>query len=341
MRKTIYIGFSFLHHGEHAGYDQIKKYLNYDKVIDCQRDFNFLASIHNKKKFFSKLYRRFVGSRLWWVELKLIFISVFNQKKLAFHIIYGENIFKYLGHFKFGNQIILTLHQPPLFYTQSNQKSFLKNLQNVDKLITMSKDMELYFKSKFPDKEILYIPHGVDTDYFSPAGAKENRILMIGNWLRNFEFASKVFNSLTALNSNISITVITNKENHNYFKDDSIELLSSITDEQLLLEYCKAKVVFLPLTKFTANNASLEALSCGCQVIISTSKENFTDIKESPILFVENDVDKVCDNIINACKSWKIEDGMELRNKVKEKYGWDIIARETRQFITKEITTLK
>lgn len=334
MLKIVYVGFSFLHHGEHSGYDQIRKYLNYDKIIDCQKSFNLMCSIYDKRTLLNRLYRRFFDSRLWWVELKLICMSAFNRNKLVFHIIYGENIFKYLGHFKFGNQIVLTLHQPPSYFTQPNQKSFLKHLQKVDKLITMSEDMEIYFKNNFPGKEVLFIPHGIDTEYFTPDGTKENQILMIGNWLRNFEFASIVFNRLTAVNPLISITVLTNKDNHVHFQDNSIELLSSATDVQLLQLYRKTKVVFLPLAQFTANNALLEAWSCGCQVIIATSQENFTDLSESPVLFIENDVEKVCAYIINTCETWKDEDGIVLRTNVKEKYGWEIIARKTKQFIT-------
>ena len=40
-KKLVYIGFAFSHHkGTHAGYHQIREYLNYDYVVDCQAYFD-------------------------------------------------------------------------------------------------------------------------------------------------------------------------------------------------------------------------------------------------------------------------------------------------------------
>jgi len=335
MFKTIYVGFSFNHHGEHAGYDQIRKYLKYNKIINCQKSFNFISSIYNNNSIFSRIYRRLYDSRLWWIELELILMSAFNRKKLIFHIIYGENIFKYLACFKFGNKIILTLHQPPSYFEEINQRHFLRSLNKVDKLITMSEDMEIYFKEKFPDKEIQYIPHGVDTKYFSPKGLKGDQILMIGNWLRNFEFANLVFKRLTAINPQILITIVTNRENHSIFNNLSVKLLNSISDEELLNLYQTSKVVFLPLKQFTANNALLEAWSCGCQIIISTQQENFLKLNESSILFVENNVEEVCHSIIDTCIHWEVENERKIRENVKQYYSWETIALKTKDFLIK------
>jgi glycosyltransferase involved in cell wall biosynthesis len=333
MKKIIYIGFSFTHHGEHAGYDQIRKYLNYSRYIDCQRSFNLLNSFLNKRSLVSRIYSRIFGYKLWWIEFQLILRSIFSMKNNVFHIIYGENIYKYLGYFKFSNKVILTLHQPPSYFEKRNQKSFLKSLKYVDKIIVMSQDMEDYFKEKFPHKEVLFIPHGVDIDFFKAKGAKDNQILMIGNWLRDFEFASRVFKQLESNKSKISVKVLTNKVNHHHFENNVVELLPSISDEELLQLYQKSKIVFLPLKQFTANNAMLEAGSCGCQVIVATYRENIIEETNSVVSFIEFDENKVSEKLDEVLETWSDDIEKANRNYINRIFSWNTIAIQTEDFI--------
>ncbi|MCY1719087.1 glycosyltransferase [Prolixibacteraceae bacterium Z1-6] len=333
MKKLIYVGFSFSHHGEHTGYDQIRKYVSYEKIINCQKSFNLLQSFLKKRSIATRLYGKVFGGRLWWIEIKLIIISIFNHKGYNFHYIYGENIYRYLGHFKYGNKITLTLHQPPAFYESTNQKKLKKALHRVDKIIVMSKDMESYFKKEFPNIDIKFIPHGVDTKYFKPNTPKHNQILMVGNWLRDFTFASKVFKELENKLQNIQIKIITNKENHKFFIDNKVQCFHSISDNDLLALYQSSKLVFLPLKKFTANNAVLEAQSCGCQVLIATEKENFINEDDSNIRFIENNIEKAFLNISNIVTSWDRTTEERNRKFIRNSLDWKIIGNSTEIFL--------
>jgi len=48
-----------------------------------------------------------------------------------------------------------------------------------------------------------------------------------------------------------------------------VELLTGLSDEQLLEEYRQSWVVLLPLNESTANNSLLEAMACGTPVVVS------------------------------------------------------------------------
>jgi glycosyltransferase involved in cell wall biosynthesis len=48
-----------------------------------------------------------------------------------------------------------------------------------------------------------------------------------------------------------------------------VELVTELSDEQLLEEYRRAWVVLLPLVDATANNALLESMACGVPVVVS------------------------------------------------------------------------
>jgi glycosyltransferase involved in cell wall biosynthesis len=331
-KQLVYVGFAFGHHGKYSGYNQIRDYIGYDRIIDCQKSFDRLDLFRRKRNILTRLYFKLFGSRLWMVELKLIALSLFNPGKFIFHVIYGENLFKYLGLFKRGNEIVLTLHQPPLYF-ESKENQRVRPLLRVDKLIVMSKEMEEYFRRRFPSKPTIFIPHGVNTDYFKPAGEKQNQLLMIGNWLRDFTFASTFFNLVKERSPEIEIIVLTSEQNHFHFNNSLVKLLSNITDDELLKLYQDSKILFLPLTSFTANNALLEACSAGCQVIICTDKSNHIFDKHSPVLFIENDVDIALNHIQRILVTYSSTTAMINRDYVQKNFDWKNIGSQTNVFL--------
>lgn len=335
QRKLFYIGFSFKHHGKYSGYDCIKNYGGYDVKIDCQRSHEFLLTVLNTRGV-RKIYRRIFGTKLWWIELYLIFLSQLNRNKYVFHIIYGENIFYNLGKFKRNNKVVLTLHQPLEFFIKNY--NFLKKLVYVDKIIAMSEELNDFLIAKGLDS--VFVPHGVETSYFKPGQTKKpNSVLMIGSWLRDFEFANKIFEKLLTLDADTSITVVTSHENDSYFSDNRIQLLHKISDHQLLLLYQESIVLFLPLTKFTANNSLLEAMACGCKVIIATNSNNSNSylLNNNPILIGKN-LTKVTETLMNAFKSGEENKTFQ---EVKENYSWEKVGLLTNNLlksVTKIIT---
>lgn len=330
-KQIVYVGFSFNHHGKYSGYNHIRDYLKYDRVIDCQKAFDRICRIRRSNSLISKLYNRLFGARLWLTEFKLILISFLNPNKYIFHIIYGENVYKYLGYFKRGNEVVLTLHQPTEYFKKVEMSKFC-SLRLIDKLIVMSQEMEDYFISRFPEKPIKYIPHGVDTNYFKPLGEKQNQIIMIGNWLRDFNFASLLFTALLNKFPDIKIVVLTNQANHSHFDKAKIKLLSNISDAELLTLYQQSKVLFLPLNRFTANNALLEGASCGCYLIIASDNPTTNYFNDDIMKIYPKDIDVILEKIsiqLNAPQS--IING--LRQKVVEEYSWETTSRKTMDFL--------
>ena len=331
-KQLVYVGFAFSHHGKHSGYNQIREYVNYDKFIDCQKSFDRIGWLRRNRNVLTRLYFKIFGSRLWMVELKLIWLSLFNPAKYIFHIIYGENIYKYLGYFKRKNKIVLTLHQPPSFF-ENKSGAQLRALKQADKLIVMSKEMEDYFKLEFPSKPVMFIPHGVDTEYFKPCGIKGNQILMVGNWLRDFLFAAQFFTLLKARRPEIDIIVLTSEQTHYHLHDVPVKLLSSVTDDELLKLYQSSKILFLPLTSFTANNALLEAFSTGCQVIISTDRSNHLADAQSPVRFIDMDVEGAYIEIQQILAEYSSSIDSYTRDYVRNNFDWRIIGNQTSLFI--------
>lgn len=334
--KLIYVGFAFEHHkNTHAGYHQIKKFLPYDIIIDGQAEYNFVfKTIYKFPHFIVRRYRRYFGWRLWFTELRCIIRAVLFKNQI-FHIIYGENILKNLGRFKGkNNKIICTYHQPYSIFKEN--KSWMQSIKKVDKIILVSNKDLKYFNEITNNIPVKFIPHGVNTEFFRPANVKrEKSVLMVGNWLRDFSFANKVFSDLIKKDSEIIIHIVTNEENFKYFSlSPRILLKNNISNENLRILYQKSGLVFFPLVEFTANNAILEAASCNVDILIATNNKNMSYFNENYIHYLNLEVKQVVDFIIKKLNKFPdYSNKINNREFVVNNYSWNKVAQITQSYL--------
>ena len=106
-----------------------------------------------------------------------------------------------------------------------------------------------------------------------------------------------------------------------------LELKKYTNDEELKLLYQRCSVLFLPLKRFTANNALLESASCGCNILISANAMVNGYLPENQICITDFDLDKVVDRIQTylVCPSVNLK----LSSYIAENYSWEKIAQET------------
>lgn len=332
-KKLLYVGFAFeIHLRTHAGYHQIKDYLNYDKIIDGQSDYNFVFNtIEKLPKFIIHYYRKFFGYRLWFTELRCILRAIFYRNQV-FHIIYGENIFKHLGKFKGkSNKVICTYHLPVSLFKENY--GWVKSIKYLDKIILVSSNNLDYYYDLDKNIPVKFIPHGVNTEFYIPGHElKEKILLMVGDHLRDFSFANIIFAHLLKEDKDIRIVVVTSKENFIYFDADSrLTLLFKIPDEQLRNLYQKAALLFLPLVEFTASNAILEASACDTKILIATDSKNTSYFDSNYISFIKLDPNLVIDYILNYLS--RLNGPNNSREYVLNNYSWGKIGKITKSYL--------
>lgn len=327
MQKIVYVGFAFNHHAKtYAGYHQIKSYISYDHYIDCQKEKNFVDKVIKRKWLIDRIYIKVFGPRLWRSELKCIFYSLFH-KHITFHIIYGENILKYLYLFRKQNHIVSTFHLP--YELISKNKDYCNAIKHSQKVIILTQKDLLQIKKIKGDENVFYIPHGISTSFYKPGEIKRNpkHLLMVGNMLRNFQLANTIFNKLLDRDNTLSITIVTQLYNHHYFtKRDRLILLHDISNKSLLNLYQTVSLLILPMYSFTANNALLEALSCGCHVhIISDRIDNSYQTNNVITHTSAKNIQESIDFIENYIENFK-DDSYSVRESIIKKYSWEVIA---------------
>lgn len=333
MRKIVYVGFAFQHHkNTHAGYHQIKKYVKYDYFIDCQSFFNKCSII--KQNLFGKIKRHILWNTIQtleipWYILKCIILGL-KHNDLTFHFIYGENIYFNFRHFiRSGNKLVCTIHQPYNFFIE-NPKA-LRRLKSLDAIILVANNEISKFKS-IKDK-VYYIPHGIDTDFYNidRTVKKEKIVLTVGNWLRDYNFASKLYEQLLSYRKDLKIIIVSLPQNKRYFDNNKeITFLSNISDKQLHELYCKSSILFLPLIRYTANNSLLEAASSGCNILIASNYQDNSYIPNEYINICQLDIPTVLENIENTISDKYNE---KISYFVKDNYSWKLVGEETQKLL--------
>lgn len=334
MKNLVYVGFKFNHMGPHAGYDLIKQYAGYHKIIDCQKSYNNQQKFYSKKNILSRIHGKLFGGYMWWIEIRCLLTAIF-EKNTVFHFIYAENTYRFLGYFKWlGFKIVCTYHQPASFF-KSNPE-YLFGIRFVDEIIVLSEDARAIFTSTIESSKVHFIPHGVDCEYFRPDLFSQNgkEVLMVGNWLRNFKFAAEVFYRLLKKDLTLNIHVVTSKDNHSYFKNhERLFLHSGITDEELLLRYQSASLLFLPLDGFVANNAALEMSAVGSPVLIASNQKPEESLKDL-VEYIPLNLNTVENKIIEITNK-KFIDKKNKIDIVTKRFSWPVIGKITNLILNK------
>lgn len=339
MKKLVYVGFAYKHHrNTHAGYHHIKDFLKYDYLIECQQEFEFLFFDIKEASFIKRLFRRVYASILGdgcpLAMFKALCYSWVHPEDVVFHFIYGDNLYGKLFYKlkRQNHQVVATVHQPFDNYMRSSK---MKNkLLWPDRLIILSNN-ELRLFNDFTDKNnVVYIPHGICTHFYTPAKnnpTNNHSILMVGNWLRDFDLAEKVFKKIHDDYPNVCINMVGSKANKERFSK-IVNYHNNISDEELLKLYQNCSLVYLPLLRFTANNALLEAAATGCKLIVST--DNIDDNTYIPLKYISIVNRTQEDSINEILKTMKnIESNHSLRLFIIENFAWEVIARKIKHFL--------
>lgn len=255
------------------------------------------------------------------------------KKNILIHFIYPENTYAWLHKFKNdNNKICCTFHQPIEFYKKNTK--WINIIRQIDIIIVLAENDVSFFKEITKKPNVYYIPHGIDTDFYdlNLDIKKRNNILMVGNWLRNFDFARSVFKEILENNISNEINIVTNKENFKYFNDLKINLFEDISDESLKILYQESKICFFPLFNFTANNAMLEAASTGSNIIlVSEFNSNNIYFPKDSLIQLPFNLNLVVNQMIKTLldKDDNFNNKKLLHDYCVQNYSWKTISKKT------------
>lgn len=269
------------HHSKVSGYEQLayrwpgaKEILKYPEYRGSKyRTWNFVN--HKLNQIWAKCLTKYVCH------------MVISKRINIVHVLYGDTILP-LHDLPPQCKLVATIHQPVSHLTRSrNRIERLRNqLKNVDLCVTVSTEQATFIRSFFPNIQVEFVPHGVDTHFFSPQyECRQRVVLIVHGWYRDMEIGAGVINKLLQIDGECKIRIAGAWQNDLGFNDNRVQILPRLTDEQLRDEYAKCAIVFLPLKEATANNALLESLSCGTPVMAPSIGGVVDYINNSELLY--------------------------------------------------------
>ena len=254
----------FSHHGAHTGYRLLASRWPGDKMI---------KSFPDASECKSPAWARPVEARLITIARGLakctIGLASSRSRTDILHVLYGENDLP-IPRPPGSCRVVASLHQPVSYLGRDGRRiEGLRNrLRNVDMGIALSSEQLAFLQSVVPNKRFVFVPHGVDTDFFNGQGlARQRTVLISGGWLRDMDFAREVALHAVASDPELRMKVFGHNAPQLAGMSPRVEILSGLADEELRREYSSCAVMLLPLRDTVANNALLEALSCETPVV--------------------------------------------------------------------------
>jgi glycosyltransferase involved in cell wall biosynthesis len=261
--------------GEHSGWPAVVPHLA--ALVDCRR-LTAPSLIHRVPH---RTLDRAVRPRgVPWYNVEALCWELAGARLLRSggnaicHFLYGEGAYHYLGRLpersrRRSGRLVCSFHQPPRTFEQHIGPG--TRLDALDAVIVQASNQLEHLADRVAERRLFLVPHGVDTRFFVPRPSTEApaaRLLCVGSWLRDFATLRQVALRAQHERPELRFTVVGRRgEAAELAGLHNVELVSNISDRELLSCYHSAAALLLPLRDTTANNGLLEAMACGLPVV--------------------------------------------------------------------------
>lgn len=189
------------------------------------------------------------------------------------HFIYGEDTYFFTPLWRRGsNRMVATYHYPPARLAERVSPGAVKSL---DAVIIVGNNQREFFERLLPSDCIYFVPHHVDTEFFSPAPSRTHveanaRVICVGSLFRDFDLLEDLVRRIGIVRPGVRFDLVIPKSMHARFSLlQNAACHAGISDQQLRDLYRKADLGIMPMSDCTANNGILEMMSSGLPIIAS------------------------------------------------------------------------
>jgi glycosyltransferase involved in cell wall biosynthesis len=272
----------YRHWGNYSGFNQLTRFLDRERIrLSIQR-----VPLHpNEPRWLDRLSKR-IAEKLaggqcvnWYTSLDVVADALVFARALAIgtdvvHYLDGDHSIGFLPDLlrrarglRKRPRVVATFHQPPDWLADIVCE---ENLRSVDRVTVVSRDQQEFFARLAPRVPVVYIPHGIDVDFFRPPSPGTERpgfrCITVGSWFRDHAIVLQLAERLRR-SSDIKFHLVSSGIREKV--PENVVLHRGVDDATLRRLYQEASVLLLPLKNATANNALLEGIACGLPVIVT------------------------------------------------------------------------
>ncbi len=263
------------------------------------------------------------------------------------HFMDGEHDFYYSARLEAhtGARLIATYHQPPSILEALGLLGDERQLHSLDRAIVLCEEQREHLARSMAAERISVIPHGVDVDHYRPGEPRDRagralNLLCVGFWLRDLDLLAECMERLgPGTDVRLHLVGLHAGAARGAVADETLARLCALhsaivhpmlSDPSLLRLYRECDLLALPLRAATANNALLEAASCGLPIVttdLPATREYLGD--EGALFAPRGDAGGFIASLDAALgdADWRRRAGGALRARMVDRFDWKKIAR--------------
>ena len=205
-------------------------------------------------------------------------------------------------------------------------------------ILAMSKDLAKTIEMEYGGRNVVYIPHGIDTTHFDPKKANRDYFERFGE---KFDLVCLTIGAhganlpqtkrLAVSNPNVLFALVGAGQSVENI-EGNILMLPRLSEEEMIDAYASCDFFFRPLKFATANNSLLEAMSMG-KVTITDRIPGVVDYLDDETSFLVEDCEY--QNAFELAIENPEERERRARNahsKARNEFDWRIVTQRTMSF---------
>jgi glycosyltransferase involved in cell wall biosynthesis len=326
-------------HTTSGGYDQLARAVG-GEVVRRRTGSGIVRRIRARlwRQFFPKGYLFDYRFDDWLVEVCVLVRSWWRPPDVV-HVLYGDEQLDLLLRRRrlLSCPLIATFHLPPHRVRERFEETQRHLVPGIDVAVVVARNQLQAFGNWLGANRVIYVPHGIDTDRFCPGDHLPRRdcvrLITVGDQMRDWKVLDEIIDQCQARRLEVRFDIVALKHRISGAAHlPNVHFHSRIPEEHLIRLYREAHALLLPISDGTANNAVLEALSCGTPVI-SNAVGGIPDYVDKTCgwLFERSEVDRIVRLIGDICNEQEI--ALSRRSAARSKaldFSWKRVAAKMR-----------
>jgi glycosyltransferase involved in cell wall biosynthesis len=251
------------YHALHSGYETLTSFIGRSSVFYVG-DFPKITRLSYPFRLFRILPKSY---RSMHAEL-----TALNGLGRILHHLYGEDtLWLSLLRQSARRPIVATFHRPPRVLDATMPFFWKRAVSKLSGIIVLSPEQLGFIQSvcRSTKTRVSLIPHGIDTDYFTPGNNERSKdiVISVGNYLRDHKTLVEAMRVVSERAPTLKLILVSVYAPVLNMPAANISSRTAISDDELLNYYRQASFMVLPYAALAASNAMMEAMACGMAVI--------------------------------------------------------------------------